>query len=138
MEHRGDPRHIGRTIQRFIAWRKAAGLPPRNSDTFTVFYNPEPARPDDFHIDLCAATERTVTDADAGVKPGLIPGGRCARLRVVGSSDDMGPAASYLYREWLPNSGEETRDFPLYCQRVTFFPDVPDHEAVTDLFLPLR
>ena len=28
MEHRGDPATLGATIQRFIAWRKAAGLPP--------------------------------------------------------------------------------------------------------------
>jgi AraC family transcriptional regulator len=29
MEHRGDPATLGATIQRFIAWRKAAGLHPR-------------------------------------------------------------------------------------------------------------
>jgi AraC family transcriptional regulator len=59
-------------------------------------------------------------------------------LRVVGASDDLEPAALFLYRDWLPASGEEPRDFPLYCQRLTFFPDVPEHEAVTDLYLPLR
>ena len=37
-----------------------------------------------------------------------------------------------------PASGEEPRDFPLYFQRVSFFPDVPEHEAITDVFLPLR
>jgi AraC family transcriptional regulator len=29
-------------------------------------------------------------------------------------------------------------DFPLYCQRLSFFPEVPAHEAVADLFLPLK
>jgi AraC family transcriptional regulator len=29
MEHRGGPATIGDTLQRFIAWRKAAGLHPR-------------------------------------------------------------------------------------------------------------
>lgn len=138
MEHRGAPDRLGDTIRRFIAWRKAAGLPPRTSATFTVFHNPEPAQPADFHIDLCAATDRTLPPGPAGVKPGVIPGGRCAVLRVVGASQDLGPAAAFLYRGWLPGSGEETRDHPLYCQRLSFFPDVPDHEAVTDLFLPIR
>jgi len=32
----------------------------------------------------------------------------------------------------------EPRDFPLYCQRLTFFPEVPEHEAVAELFLPLK
>ena len=66
----------------------------------------------------------------------MIPGGRCAVLRVVGGSDDLAPAALFLYRDWLPASGDEPRDFPLYCRRVTFFPDVPEHEAVTELYLP--
>jgi len=35
-------------------------------------------------------------------------------------------------------SGEETRDFLLYCQCVSFLPDVPEREAITDLFWPLR
>ena len=46
--------------------------------------------------------------------------------------------AEFLYGRWLPASGEEARDFPLYAQRVRFFPDVPEHEAVTDVFLPLK
>jgi len=37
-----------------------------------------------------------------------------------------------------PASGDERRDFPLYCQCIIFFPDVPEHEAVTDLLLPLK
>lgn len=44
----------------------------------------------------------------------------------------------FLYSEWLPQSGEEPRDFPLYFQRVEFFPDVPEYESVTDVFLPIR
>lgn len=47
-------------------------------------------------------------------------------------------AALFLYRDWLPASGEEARDFPIYCQRLSFFPEVPEHEAVAELFLPLR
>ena len=138
MEHRGEPERLYATIQKFIAWRKAAGLSRKTSATFTIFHVPEPERPEDFHIGLCAATDRPIPANDDGVVPGIIPGGRCAVLRVLGSSDDMGPAATCLYREWLPASGEETRDFPLYCQRMSFFPDVPDHEAVTNLYMPLR
>ena len=34
--------------------------------------------------------------------------------------------------------GTAPRDFPLYTQRVRFFPDVHEHEAVTDVLLPLK
>ena len=37
IEHRGDPATIDATIQRFIAWRKAAGLSPRTNPTFNVW-----------------------------------------------------------------------------------------------------
>jgi len=138
MEHRGDPMTIGATIQRFIAWRKATGLVPRVSATFTVYHDdPRTTPADAFRMDLCAATDRLIEPNDKGVVAGLIPGGRCAVLRVTGNSDNLEPAALFLYRDWLPDSGEEPRDFPLYCQRISFYPDVAEHEAVTDLYLPL-
>lgn len=136
VEHRGDPQKIGDTIRRFIAWRKQAGPRPPASATYNIFWSDPEAEA--CELDLCAGTNRPVADNHAGVEAATIPGGRCGVLRVTGSSDDLTGPAHSLYREWLPDSGEELRDFPLYCQRVAFFPDVPEHEAVTDLFLPLR
>ena len=138
LEHRGDPTAIGDSIRRFIAWRKTMALPPRTSATFNILYDdPITAVPEAFRLDHCAATEREVAPNDAGVGVKLIPGGRCAVLRHVGSDDLLGAALRYLRADWLPRSGEASRDFPLYLQRVTFFPDVPEGEAVTDIFLPL-
>jgi AraC family transcriptional regulator len=68
----------------------------------------------------------------------VIPGGRCALLRHLGSEDTLGGTIRYLYSHWLPRSGAEPRDFPLFLQRVVFFPEVPEHEAITDVFLPLK
>jgi len=139
MEHRGDPATIGATIQRFIAWRKASGLTPRVSTTFNIFHcDPSTTPPADYRMDLCVGTDRVIATHGETVEAGLIPGGRCAVLRVVGKSDDLEAAALCLYRDWLPASGEEPADFPLYCQRLSFFPDVAEHEAVTELFLALK
>ncbi len=139
LEHRGDPALIGDSVRRLIAWRKATGVTPKTSATFNVFYDdPITTPPADFRIDLCAATEREVLPNDAGIVVKTISGGRCAVLRHIGSDDTFGAAARFLYADWLPQSGEELRDFPLYCQRVTFFPDVPEHELITDIFLPLK
>jgi len=139
MEHRGDPATIGATIQRFIAWRKASGLTPKVSATYNVFHSdPRTTPPAEYRLDLCVGTDRPFEANGERVEAGLIPGGRCAVLRVTGNTDNMEAAALYLYRDWLPASGEEPRDFPLYCQRLSFFPDVPEHEAVAELFLPLN
>ncbi len=137
MQHRGDPMAVGDTIQRFIAWRRATGTTPLVSATYTIFHDDPHSTPAEaYRIDLCAATDRTIAP-DEPVAEELIPGGRCAVLRVVGNTHDLEPAARFLYGTWLPQSGEQPRDFPLYCQRVRFFPDVPATEAVADLFLPI-
>ena len=72
------------------------------------------------------------------IEAGTIPRGRCAVLRVIGNTDNLETAAFYLHRDWLPASGGEAQDFPLYCQRVTFFRELPEHKAVAELFLPLK
>ncbi len=137
MSHHGDPARIGTTIQRFIAWRRANQLPPSRHATFNIFHT-DHATTDasDSHIDLCVATTRSFDEPD--IHAGSIPGGRCATLRLIGSGDDLEAGFDFLYREWLPQSGEEARDAPPYCRRLRFFPDVAEHEAETLLFLPLQ
>lgn len=138
-EHRGDRRTIDATIQRFIAWRKAAGLSPQTSPTFNVWYSErDPANPADYSMDLCVGVDAgyPIDLQDENVKAGEIPGGRCAVLRVTGDTHNLEPAALFLYREWLPGSGEEMRDFPIYCQR--FFLSPPELGTAAEVFLPLR
>lgn len=139
LEHRGDPRTLGESIRRFIAWRKEHRLPPSASATFNLLYDdPEETEAENFRFDLCAAIKSEVDASDTTVKNKIIPGGRCAVLRHIGSDDTLGESIRWLYSHWLPPSGESLRDFPLFVQRVRFFPDVPEHEATSDIFLPLR
>src|ERR1700736_1408489 len=61
MEHRGDPATLGATIQRFIAWRKAAGLHPKTSPTFNVWRSERrPASPAAYSVDLCVGTDQPI------------------------------------------------------------------------------
>lgn len=113
--------------------------PSQVSSTFNILYdNPSETSPDDFRLDICASTERDVTDNSFGVVEKTIPGGRCAVLQYIGDDANLGESITYLYSNWLPLSGEEPRDFPLFLQRVKFFPDVPEHEVIIDVFLPLK
>jgi AraC family transcriptional regulator len=139
LEHRGDPALLGASIRKFIEWRRREKLPPSQSDTFNILYdNPAETPPERFRLDLCAATDKVLAPNDEGVIIKVIPFGRCALLRHVGSEEGFIEALRYIYAEWLPSSGEEPRDFPLFCRRVRFYPDVPEHEAVTEIFLPLK
>lgn len=138
LTHRGDPARVYETVRRFIDWRRAAGLGREIAATFTIFpCDPRTTPPEEFRLDLCAATNRPIETDALGVTAGLLPGGRCAVLRVIGSSENLERPALFLYRDWLPASGEEPRDFPLFCQRIGFYPDAPEHETIIDLFLPI-
>ncbi len=141
IEHRGDRAMLGTTIERFKAWCKAEGLSPETGRPSLMVFRSErcPVNPADYSMDLCVGTDQPIEMNDEGMKAGVIPGGRCAVLRYPGNTNNLEPAALYLYREWLPDSGEEAREFPIYCQRrLSLTPDVSTPEVVVELFLPLK
>lgn len=139
LRHRGDPRRIGDSLRAFIDWRKQNRLHPKTHATFNLLYDdPATTPPDEFRLDFGSAVDGPVGPNAFGVVEQTIPAGRCAVLRHVGPDDTFRESFGFLYATWLPTSGEEPRDFPLFLQRITLFPDVPEHEAITDIFLPLR
>lgn len=137
LEHRGDPRNISRSVQKFVVWRRRAGLVPPGSATFNVFVTAPDVDPGNFHMDLCAGVEGDVATDDPDILMKSIPAGRCARLRHMGDECGLHAAIHRLVREWLPGSGEQPGRFPLFLQRLTFGPDVSPNQAVTDIYLPL-
>ena len=56
--------------------------------------------------------------------------------RDVGSRLDN-KAAKFLFDEWLPRSGERIATLPLVFHYVNVGPQVQEHEAITDVYLPL-
>lgn len=137
LEHHG-PEHLSyRTARRFIEWRQANGIGPGQGNTYGIHYcDPETTLPEDYRLDICVSVAAPVAENPQGVVTKLIPGGRCARVRHLGSRDKV-TAAGWLYREWLPASGEELRDFPIFFHYVNVGPDVQPRDMITDVYLPL-
>ena len=140
MEHRGPPELVKDSAQKFIEWRKERKLSPKDRcRTFGIAYdNPDTTEPQAFRFDLCGEVSAEVPVNPQGVVTKAIPGGRCAVVRHLGSHDRIGECAYYLYRDWLPRSGEELRDFPLFFHYLNLVSDTPEHELVTDVYLPLK
>jgi len=140
LEHRGAPELVNDSARVFIEWRKASGLSPlKTSKTFGIAYDdPETTQPEHFRFDICGSVTATVPDNPQGVVNKLIPGGRCAVVRHFGSHDRIGESAYHLYREWLPHSGEDLRNFPLFFHYLNLMSETPEHELLTDLYLPLK
>jgi AraC family transcriptional regulator len=140
LEHHGPPDLIFESVQTFIDWRKSSGLSPvATCRTFGLAYSdPATTAPEEFHFDVCGEISAPVPDNPQGVITKRIPAGRYATVRHHGSTDRISGSAYYLYREWLPQSGEELGDFPPFFHYVERIPDVPEHEQVTDIYLPLK
>lgn len=140
MEHRGDPAVLNDSVQRFIAWRKESGLSPiASSHTYGIAYDdPEKTPPKDFRFDICGSVSAPVPANRHGVMTKTIPGGRCAVVQHKGSPDHVAGSVYHLYRNWLPRSGEELRDFPVYFHYLNLRADTPEHELLTDVHLPLK
>jgi len=140
IEHRGAPSLVMDTAMRLIDWRKTSGLSPvKTFRTFGIAYDdPEQTAPEDFRFDICGSIDGAVPDNPQGVKSGVIPGGRCAVLRHFGSHERLGESAYYPYREWLPDSGEELRNYPLFFHYLNLIYDTAEKDLVTDLYLPLH
>ncbi len=140
LEHRGAPTLVNDSVQTFIEWRQASGLSPvKTSRTFGVVYDdPKTTPAEEFRFDICGEVVGPVPDNEQGVGNGLIPGGRCAVVRHCGSHERLVESIYPLYREWLPQSGEELRDFPLFFHYLNLLPDTAEHELLTDLYLPLK
>jgi AraC family transcriptional regulator len=140
MEYRGDHRQMGDAIRRFVAWRRANEMPPARHATFNRFYvDPDEVPAEDYRVDLCVALGgRDLKPNDEGITQSEIPAGECAVIRQTGTPDDLSASISYIFGEWLPESGRELRDCPVFVQRVRFFPEVPEHESISDIYLPLK
>jgi AraC family transcriptional regulator len=140
LEHRGAPALLNDSVQRFIAWRKETGLSPVNDNgTYGIAWDDPATTPaDEFRFDICGAVGAPVPANGHGVITKSIPGGRCAVVRHKGSPDHISGSVYHLYRNWLPRSGEEPRDFPVYFHYLNLRTDTPEHELLTDVHLPLR
>ncbi|BEV72914.1 MULTISPECIES: GyrI-like domain-containing protein [unclassified Paludibacterium] len=137
--HRGPTEQLNHAVASFIEWRKQSGLSPKDDcRTFGIAYdNPDTTEPSQFRFDIAGEIRQTVPANPQGVIEKVIPGGRCARVRHLGAHERIGESIYPLYRDWLPASGEELRDFPLFFHYVNLLPDTPEAALITDIYLPL-
>jgi len=140
LEHRDSPDRVLESAGKFIKWRKQSKLSPvKSSQTYGIAYDdPKTTEPENFRFDICGSIVGDVPENSQGVKTGFIPGGRCAVIRHEGSHDNLDKHIYYLYKDWLPQSDEEPRDYPCFFHYLNLITDVEEHELLTDIYLPLK
>ncbi len=140
LEHHGSPQLINNSKEKFISWRRESGLSPvTQSRTFGIPYSdPNNTPDDDFHFDLCGSITHDVPANAYGIITKHIPAGRCTVVRHTGSLDNISDSVYYLYRDWLPDSEEELRDYPCFFEYLNISANLEEHELITDIYLPLK
>ncbi|MCL2915572.1 AraC family transcriptional regulator [Shewanella corallii] len=142
MMHSGPQQMLPQTISRFINWRRKAGCIPPDSRTFNLIYDdPSTVPPQQFRFGLAAGIKHGSIKADAltddPVQLMEFPRALCAWIPYTGSDNGLGDAVNQLY-QWLNDSGREAADFPLFFERIAWFPEVPEHMSETHIYLPLK
>lgn len=137
--HHGPIGLINESVRKFIDWRKQSGQSPLPaSRTFGIARsNPDTTPGDEFRFDICGEIDEPVRPNAWNVRELVIPGGRCAVVRHTGSTDHVGETIYPIYRDWLPASGEELRDHPLFFHYVNVSPETPQEQWQTDIYIPL-
>ncbi len=77
--------------------------------------------PENYRVDFCVSVDDDVPANRYGVIQKIIPSGRCAVARNIGSRESVA-ATAYLDNEWLPKSGEKLKDFPVFFHYVNVGP----------------
>jgi AraC family transcriptional regulator len=137
IEHSGSTADIYESTRKLVEWRIHNRVSPESSRTYGVHYDMRTHAESGYRLDMCVSFDREVKPNPQGVVAKMIPGGRCARVRYKGSREYI-PVVQPLFNEWLPNSGEQLRDFPIFFHYVNVGRDIPEHELITDIYLPLR
>jgi len=140
VEHRGDPKLMAKNVDKLISWAKAQtiNLKPKPGEAFAIAYDdPKTTPAEKFRMDLgIKIPENFKLNGDVVEK--YVPAGRYAVVMHKGSREKLGDTIYPLYREWLPNSGEELGDFPCILCYYNFDHEVAETELLTECWLLLK
>jgi AraC family transcriptional regulator len=137
LRHAGDYMQIGATFERLFAWAAGRGLigPPTRS--IGVYYDDPDAVPaKDLRADAGLVVGPDVA-IDGDLRIVDLPGGRHAVLHHKGPYAELHKAYRWLYREWLPESGEQCADRPCFEEYLNNPRTLPPEQWLTDICLPL-
>lgn len=140
LEHRGDPKKVGDSVNQLINWAKTQpiNLKPKPGEAFGLAYDDPKATPaEKFRFDLGITVPNQVK-LDGKIIEKFLPAGRYAVAMHKGSRDKIGETIYQLYHDWLPNSGEELGDLPCIFCYYNFDHEVAETELRTECWLLLK
>ena len=140
MEHRGYPLKLSDTLDQLITWAKLQpiDLKPKAGQAFGFgYHDPREVPAEEFKFDLALSVPNNFKLNDQVIERSL-PAGRYAVTTHKGPRENIGDTIYGLYRDWLPESGEELGDLPcIFCYQ-NFDHEVAETELLTEIWVLLK
>ena len=138
LPHRGPYSTMGTSFDQLSAWAAARGLIGPETRFIGLYHNDPMTVPEaELRSDACL-TVPAGTEGGDGVRILDLPATRCAVLVFRGPYAELEPVYTWLYRDWLPASGEEPADQPPREEYLNDPKSLPPAEWLTAVMLPLR
>jgi len=138
LAHGGDYAGIGSAFERLNTAAIGRGWVTGATRYIGLYYDDPAVTPAaDLRSDACLTAPPGFT-GDGDLRPLIVAGGRYAVLLHVGPYAELHRAYAWLYREWLPASGEDPADAPCVEEYLNNPRIVPPSELRTDIMLPLQ
>ncbi len=135
--HRGPPQTVGRAFDRLMAWAGPRGLTLPPHWGVAVWTSDMMNTPPEEQEAIAGLTVGPEVQADETVGIHVVPGGRHAVVLHKGPFAHIGRAYDLLFA-WLPTSGEEPADRPLFEINLNDPRKTAPEDLLTQICLPLR
>jgi AraC family transcriptional regulator len=137
MRHSGSYMEIAPVFERLFAWGAGRGLVGPQTRSFGIYYDdPGTVALKDLRSDATFVIGDDVK-VDGDVRAITLEGGRYAVIQHKGPYAELERAYRWLYREWLPQSGDDAADRPAFEEYVKGPKGLPPSEWLTEVCLPL-
>lgn len=137
VQHRGPPKEIGRAFERVVAWAGPRGISLPPSVGVALYLDDMSITPPQDQRALAGLTVGPEVTEDDVVTIAEVPGGRHAVLLFKGPYAQLNQAYNELFT-WLPSSGEEPADRPMFEVNLNDPRTTPPAELLTEICLPLK
>ncbi len=138
--HKGEYMGIGAVFEKLFIYGVSQNLASKDTRSFALFYDdPQSVDKTELRSRACATipADAELTGDDAPERL-TIPTGRYATLLFKGSYAELEKPYSWLFGEWLPNSGYEAADFPPMDEYLNDPKETPPNELLTRIYCLLK
>ncbi|NRB43010.1 MAG: AraC family transcriptional regulator [Pseudomonadales bacterium] len=135
-EHAGDYMAIGNAFAKLELYATSKGLLNENSRSIGLYYHdPKTVAEALLRAHACISVEdeayKVQPDEDNPPEALCIPEGRCATVLFKGSYAELEQPYDWLFGQWLPQSGHEAADFPVFEEYLNDPRTTPPAELLT-------